>query len=70
MGVDCSPKDLVGHYFLGHSGYMAGLACLGSLNSKKCLDILGFTDFRPVLFVTKCDTENSSQISHLCHLLF
>ena len=25
---------------------------------------------RPVLFVTKCHTENSSQISHLCRLFF
>ena len=28
----------------------------------------GFTDFRPVLIITKCHTENSSQISHLCRL--
>ena len=62
--------DLVRHSFLGHSGHMAGLTLLGSLHSDKWLDILGFTDFRPVLFVTKCHTENSSQISHLCRLFF
>ena len=38
--------------------------------SGKWLDILGFMDFRPVLFFTKCHTENSSQISHLCRLFF
>jgi len=44
---------------------MAELTWLGSLDLEKWLDILGFTDFKPVLFVTKCYTENSSQISHL-----
>jgi len=29
-----------------------------------------FTDFRPVLFVAKWHTANSSQISHLCRLFF
>ena len=49
---------------------MAELTQLGSLDSEKWVDILGFADFRPVLFVTKCHTENSSQISHLCRLFF
>ena len=68
--VDCSSKDLLRQSFLGDSGHMAELTYLGSLNSEKWLYILSFTDFRPVLFVTKCHTENSSQISHLCHLFF
>jgi len=63
-------KDLVRHSFLGHSGQMAELTLLGSLDSEKWLDIPGFMDFGPVLFVTKCHTENSSQISHLCRLFF
>jgi len=42
---------------------MAELTLLGSLDSEKWLDILGFVDFRPVLFVTKYYTVNSSQIS-------
>jgi len=33
-------------------------------------NIPGFTDVRPVLFVMKCHTENSSQISHLWRLFF
>jgi len=70
VGVDCSPKDLVRHSFLGHFGYMADLIQLGSLVSEKWLDIPGLTDFRPVVFVTKCHTQNSSQISHLCRLFF
>ena len=49
---------------------MAELTYLGSLDSEKWLGIPGFTDFRPVLFVTKCHTENSSQISHLCRSFF
>jgi len=49
---------------------MAELTLLGSLDSEKWLDILGFVDFRPVLFVTKYYTVNSSQISHLCRLFF
>ena len=49
---------------------MARLTLLGSLHLDKWLNILGFTDFRPVLFVTKCHTVNSSQISHLCRLFF
>ena len=35
---------------------------------KDCLDILGFTDFKPVHFVTKCYTLNSSQKPHFCRL--
>jgi len=69
-GVDCSPKDLIRNSFLGHSGYMAELTQLGSLDSEKWLDITGFTDFRPVLLVTKCHTVDSLQISHLCRLFF
>jgi len=65
-----SPKDLIRHSFLGHSGYMAELTQLGSLDSEKWLGIPGFTDFRPVLLVTKCHTLDSSQISHLCRLFF
>jgi len=55
---------------MGHSGCMAELTYVGSLNSETWLNISGFTDFRPVLFVTKYHTDNSSQIYHLCHLLF
>jgi len=49
---------------------MAELTQLGSLDSEKWLDIPGFTDFRPVLLVTKCHAVDSSQISHLCRLFF
>jgi len=49
---------------------MAELTQLESLDSEKLLDIRGFTDFRPVLLVTKCHTVDSSQISHLCRLFF
>jgi len=49
---------------------MAELTQLGSLDSDKCLDIPGFTDFRPVLLATNCHTGDSSQISHLCRLFF
>jgi len=62
--------DLVRHSFLGHFRHMAELTLLGSLDSEKWLDMLGFTDIRPALFVTKCLKENSSQISHLCRLFF
>ena len=65
--VDCSLKDLVRHSFQGHFGHLADLTQVWSLDSEKWLDILGF---RPVLFVTKCHTENSSQISHLCRSFF
>ena len=41
-----------------------------SLRIATGLDILGFTDFRPVLFVTTCHTQSSSQISHLCRVFF
>jgi len=41
---------------------------LGSFDSEKWRDIPGFTDFKPVHFVTKRDTLNSSQKSHLCRL--
>jgi len=37
-------------------------------DSEKWLDILSFTDFKPVHFVTKCHTLNSSQNSHLSRL--
>jgi len=50
--------------------YMAELTQLGSLDSEKWHDILGFTDFRPVILVTKCHTVGSSHIFHLCCLFF
>ena len=43
MGGDSSLMYLVRHSFLGRSGHMAGLTLLGSLQSDKWLDILGFT---------------------------
>jgi len=49
---------------------MAELTQPGSLDSEKWLGIPGFTDFRPVLFVTKSHTVDSSQIFHLCRLFF
>jgi len=40
---------------------MADLTQLGSLDLEKWLvDIPGFTDFRPVLLVTKCNTVDTS----------
>jgi len=38
---------------------MAELTQLGSLDSEKWLDIPGFTDFRPVLYATKCHTPRT-----------
>jgi len=43
---------------------MAELTYLGSLGWEKWLYMPVLTAFRPVLFVTKCHTEDSSQISH------
>ena len=34
------------------------------------MKIPGFMDIKAVHFLTKCHTENSSQISHLCRLFF
>ena len=50
--------------------YMAELTQLGSLDSEKWLDIPDFTDFRPVVLVTKCHTMGSSHIFHLWRLFF
>ena len=41
---------------------------LGYFDSEKWRDIPGFTDFKPVHFVTKHHTLNSSQKSHLFRL--
>jgi len=43
---------------------------MGSPDSEKWIHLPGFTDFSPVLFVTKCHIENSLQISHPCRLFF
>jgi len=64
----CSQQDLPHSSFLGDSGHMARPTQLGSFHSEKWLDIPGFTDFKPVRFVTKCQTLISSQKSHLCRL--
>jgi len=57
--------------------------CKGALNNRKApllktfwrgsdlekwLNILGFTDFKPLHFVVKYHTPNASQKSHLCRL--
>jgi len=44
------------------------IGCIGL--RPALLEILGFTDFRPVLFVTKCHTNNYSQIFYFCNSFF
>jgi len=70
VGEECSLKDLLRQSFPAHSGHRVELTYLGSLDTEKWLDIPRFTDFRPVLFVMKCHTENYPQKSHLCPLFF
>jgi len=64
------PEGLISPIFPGAFWTHGRTNIAGISRFEKCLDILGFTDFRPELFVTKCHTENSSQTSYLCRLFF
>jgi len=52
-----SRQDLPHQPFVGHSGYMAELTWLCSLNSEKCFDIQGSANFTAAQFVAKCHTS-------------
>jgi len=49
-----SQQDLPHQSFEGHSGYLAELTWLCSLNSKKCFDLQGSANFTAAQFVAKC----------------
>ena len=69
-GCTLQPEGLCSPFFAGTFWTPGRTNIAGSLDSEKWHDVPGFTDFRPVLFVTKCHTENSLQLSHLCPLFF
>jgi len=62
------PAGLASSIFPGRFWTHGLIYYLGSFDSEKWRDIPGFTDVKPVHFVTKRHTLNSSQKSRLCRL--